>query len=383
MWQRKNIGYLFLLLLSFHCRKPYEPAVTQVDFSYLVIDGVINATPNSITEFKLSRTTNLADSLPPAPEPGATVMIEAETGGAFPLLSQGNGIYRSGIISLNPSLNYQLKVATSNGKNYESDYVPVKQTPPIDSITWKQKLDSPNKGVTIFAHTHDPQNKTTFYRWDYVETWEYQPPLIGYVSLNSQGRAFYTDSTNQINTCWGTTYSNNISIASSEALGQDLISYAPIQMVPQNDERMAIRYSIYVNQYALTREAYQYWDLLKKSTEQTGSIFDPQPAQLIGNIHCVSNPNEPVIGFASASYVTGKRMFIGYRELADWHYQNNPGSSCKINYWPTDPVDFSIFNYPDTSSQPWYYSGSYTLVVKKDCVDCRRRGGTNQKPSFW
>jgi hypothetical protein len=58
---------------------------------------------------------------------------------------------------------------------------------PIDSITWKQKLDSPNKAVTVFVHAHDPQNKTLFYRWDYVETWQYEAPLNATLGLDSQG----------------------------------------------------------------------------------------------------------------------------------------------------------------------------------------------------
>lgn len=380
---RTAILYTFFLLVVSACRKPYEPAVIKVNYNYLVIDGVINANANGISTINLSRTKNLSDSLPLTPETGAQIRIEDESGGLYSLVPQGNGLYNSAPLNLSPLNKYRLKITTNNGSIYQSDYVSVKQTPPIDSITWKQKLDSPNKAVTIYAHTHDPQNKTLFYRWDFVETWLYQSPLQGYVSLDNRGRAFYTDSTTQTTNCWGTTLSTNISTASSEALSQDVISYAPVEVVPQNDERMALRYSINVKQYGLTKEAYNYWQIVKKSSQQTGSIFDPQPAQVVGNLHCISNPDEPVIGFASVSFVTEKRIFIGYRELDDWHFPNVPGNICKIDLWPTNQVDFSIFTYPDTSYQPYYYSGSNTLVAKKVCLDCRRRGGTNQKPSFW
>ncbi len=380
---RDAILYTFFLLVISACRKPYEPAVIKANYNYLVIEGVINANANGITTISLSRTKNLSDSLPPNPETGAQIRIENESGGFYSLVPQGNGLYNSTPLNLSPLNKYRLKITTSNGSIYQSDYVPVKQTPPIDSITWKQKLDSPNKAVTIYAHTHDPQNKTLFYRWDFVETWLYQSPLQGFVSLDSRGRAFYTDSTTQTSNCWSTTLSTNISTASSEALSQDVISYVPVEVVPQNDERMALRYSINVKQYGLTKEAYNYWQIIKKSSQQTGSIFDPQPAQAAGNLHCISNPDEPVIGFASVSFVTEKRIFIGYRELDDWHFPNAPGSICKIDLWPTNPVDFSIFTYPDTSYQPYYYSGTNTLVAKKVCLDCRRRGGTNIKPAFW
>jgi hypothetical protein len=384
MKKRNTIVYIFLLLAPFACRKPYEPDVIKADYNYLVVDGVINANANGVTSINLSRTKNLTDSLPPKPELGAQVLIEAENGGSFPLIAQGNGAYNSAPLNLGISVKYRLKITTSNGNVYQSDFVPVKETPPIDSITWEQKIDSAKENVVIYAHTHDPQNKTLYYRWDYVETWQYQAPLSGSLSLDNQGQIFYTDAVTQTYNCWGTTLSTNISTASSEALSQDVISYAPIQVVPQNHEKIAVRYSINVNQYALTKEAYQYWEIIKKSSQRTGSIFDPQPAQVVGNLHCISNPSEPVIGFVSVSHVTGKRIFIDHRQLNHWIYPNAPGSVCKTESIPADPINFQNFNYPDTTYGPYYFTNGPTLIVaKKVCVDCRRRGGTNIKPAFW
>lgn len=380
----KTIGCLMISVAIFSCRKPFEPVVIKADYNYLVIDGVINANPNGITSINLSRTKNLNDTtILPKAESGAQIIVEAQNGGSFTLASQGNGTYTSLPQTLNAANKYRLKITTVNGSTYQSDFVSVKQTPPIDSLSWKQQLDSPNKSVTIFVHSHDPQNNTRYYRWDYIETWQYQSNLQGFVGLDDQRRIFYTDASTQTTDCWGTTVAPNITTATSEALAQDVISFVPVEVVPQNDERMALRYSINVRQYGLTKEAYNYWEIVRKSSQQTGGIFDPQPAQVIGNIHCVSNADEPVIGFVSVSYITEKRIFIGYRELTDWNYHYALGNICKTDIWPTNQVDFRIFNYPDTSYQPFYFSGTNTIVAKKICVDCRRRGGTNQKPSFW
>jgi hypothetical protein len=263
--------------------------------------------------------------------------------------------------------------------------VPVRQTPPIDSVSWKQKIDSPNKAVTVFVHTHDPQNKTLFYRWDYTETWQYEAALNGSLGLDNQGRIFYTDPSTQTFNCWRTFGSTNISTATSESLAQDVISYAPVNTILQNDERISVRYSINVKQYGLTKEAYNYWEIIKKSSQQTGSIFDPQPAQVNGNIHCISNPDEPVIGFVSASYVTEKRIFINKNEVTDWHFKY-AGSICVTDTIKANP-NFMIFPYADTTFGPYYFISNFPtpdlVIAKKPCLDCRRSGGVTIKPVFW
>ncbi len=381
---KKSIAvyWLFFLLFTTSCKKTYEPSVITINYNYLVIDGVINANPNGVSTITLSRTKNLTDSQSAKPEAGAQVSIDAESGVSFLLSSQGNGMYTSAPLNLSVNGKYRLRIATSDGSKYQSDLVAVKQTSPIDSLSWSQ--DTLHKDVTIFAHTHDPQNSTRFYRWDYIETYQYHSQIESGLGLKN-GLMYYIDSTTQQYNCWATANSSVIAIASSEVLSQDVISYAPVVWIPKNSEQIGIRYSVNIRQYGLTKEAYQYWDILKKSTQQTGTIFDPQPSQVLGNIHCISNPNEPVIGFVSASFITEKRLFIDRRDVIDWVY-TVPGNECKIDNTPANN-NFLLYTYPDTTYGPYHFTTGFpnsTLVIaKKDCLDCRRRGGTSIKPAFW
>ena len=375
--------HLLFSLLVLSCKKPYQPAVITVNYNYLVIDGVINATPNGISTIILSRTKNLADSQAAKPETGAQIFIDAENGGSFFLTPQGNGVYNSAPLNLSSVEKYRLRISTSNGSNYQSYYVTVKQTPPIDSLSWSQ--DTLHKDVTVFVHAHDPLGNTRFYRWDYIETYQYRSQLDAGLGLKN-GLMYYIDSTTQQYNCWATANSTTISIATSEALSRDVISYAPVIRIPKNAEQIGIRYSANVRQYGLTKEAYQYWDILKKSTQQTGTIFDPQPSQILGNIHCITNPNEPVIGYVSASFITEMRLFIDRRDVIDWVY-SVPGNDCKMDNIPANSSNFFLYTYADTTFGPYYFTTGFptsTLILsKKDCLDCRRRGGTSIKPLFW
>ncbi len=373
-------GVCMLIYLS--CKKPYNPPAIRVDNKFLVIDGTLVNSADSPSVFTLSRTVKLTDStFSSSPESGAKVSVEGENGDTHQLNELPGGVYESGPIFLNTSSRYRLKITTTNGEDYASDYVAVKQAPPIDSVTWQQQND-----VMIYLDTHDPSNNTKYYRWDYTETYQYEAPLNAELS-QSNGHLYYVDNTpNQTYNCWRSVNSTDILLGSSVTLSQDVISKAPIAVVPQNSQKITIKYSILVKQYALTQDAYQYFSILKKNTETMGSIFDAQPTQLIGNIHSLKYPDEVVIGFFSASSVTQKRLFITKYDVRNWLFvDTNLDCDVKsIAHFPAPDPRFFVYDYPDTSYYPYYFCGSTCLMIaRRECVDCRVRGGTNQKPSYW
>jgi hypothetical protein len=380
--------FLFLVLLSYACVKPYEPPAIKVKNNYLVIDGVINTNVNGITTIVLSRSKNLLDSVSFIPELNAKISIISTSGLIYNLVdSNQKGKYSSAPLNLNPSNQYKIQITTSSNHQYESAFVNVKTTPEIDSINWNQ--DEINKGIHLNVSTHDPNNQTNYYRWDFEETWQYNTKEIaqwvnidGYI--RSLGIEFLNDPL-QIHQCWTTKFSPKIIVSNSVGLAKDVISLQPLHFIPFNDERLTIKYSILVSQYALSQDAYNYWQLVQNNSQSLGTLFDLMPSQLVSNISCVSNPNEPVIGYISASSIQQKRIFIRNIEVNNW-VKRIPGYECLTQVIETNPIDFRIYKFADTSFAPWYFTGSnppFLVVVKKSCVDCRLKGGVNVKPSFW
>ena len=122
---------------------------------------------------------------------------------------------------------------------------------------------------------------------------------------------------------------------------------------------------------------------MKKNTEATGSIFDAQPSELVGNVHSTSNPSEIVIGFVDASMVQSKRSFIKNTELKDWNY----ASPCVISEIKNSEDSITkVHNslLPGTAAKYSPFGGilSYYFATP-ECVDCRILHGTNVKPSYW
>jgi len=379
---KKILDILLIVLLPVFClvacKKAYNPPEIRATTNFLVVDGSITCGNGAVTSIILSRTTNLGDSVPFRPELNASLSIEQEQGNVFPIAEQGNGVYRSQPLNLDPAKKYRLQVRTANNLIYFSDYVTAKTSPAIDSVTWKQDGD-----VSISVHTHDPSNNTRYYRWEFNETWTYAS-LFHAEWIVKDGWIYLRDSITQIDSCWRTANSNNIVVGSSVALNEDVISDFPVTVIPQHHEKLGKRYSILVKQYAVTEEAFRYLQLIQKNTEQLGTLFDAQPSQLKGNMQCADNPAEPVIGFVTASTVTEKRIFIQHDQLTNWVPTHSIGSCGAPIIIDQNRTDFRIWDYPDPTYTIYYYiNGGTMAIIKKTCIDCRERGGVNVKPSFW
>jgi hypothetical protein len=367
------------MTLITRCKQAYAPPAITGAPNYLVVDGFINTGAGAVTTFNLNRTRNLNDSTTTGiPELHAQFAIVASGGASYPLIDSANtGTYSSAPLDLDITQSYSVAITTSDGQKYSSEPAVCRQTPPIDSLYWQQ----PNN-LIFYVNTHDPTGNTRYYRYDYQGTWEHDAELPSpWVVIN--GNLAGEDSTNQTTQCWSTAASTDIILATSAALAQDIIVAYPVETLLQGDARLKIGYSILVRQYALTADAYNYWLLVQKTSENLGTLFDVQPTQLIGNIHCLTNPSEPVIGFISASTVQQQRINVYISSVTNWIH-NSPGLNCNTMEIGYDPDSFPAYSFPDTSFGPYYFNGPDSLVLAPNfCLNCLYFGGTTTKPSFW
>ena len=372
-----------LILISFlflgACKQAYDPPVISTDHAYLVVDGFINNGPDS-TVITLSRTFKLNDSVTTAPaELSAQVSVQGSDNSLFPLPELGNGNYGVPSLILNPAQQYRLHIATSDGKLYRSDYVPLKSSPPIDSVNW---INSDN-GLQFYVSTHDPENASHYYRWNYVETYEFHS--LYYSTLEYENGVLQTRDPNNIYFCWLTDNSTNIFLGTSAKLARDLIYEAPLALVPPNSWKIGIEYSILVDQYVLTPEAYNFWLNLQVNTEQIGSLFSPEPSTLAGNLHCLTDSTEPVVGYVSAGTLSKQRIFITPDQIPNWIPEGYP-IGCVEQSVTATPDSLELFLgagfFIPIDWKPPAPPDDHVDFSQANCVDCTTHG-TNVKPSFW
>jgi len=392
MMKRSIYKYLFpvlIVMVYIACKKAYNPTAVNGNLNYLVVEGLINSGGVDSTIIKLSRTTNISSGVNFKAEIASSVKIEGDDNTTYVLTEKGGGIYYRIPQSLNIATKYRIHIITSDHKEYLSDYTEIKIPPPIDSIDFNVLPD----GLQLEVNTHNAQNNTRYYRWEYTETWEYYSAFQSLVVSNGNAVVTRDMINNQIYHCWNTGISTTIILGSTVKLGQDVVSHLPLTKIESTSEKIFVKYSMLVKQYALNSAGFDYWQNIKKNNESLGSIFDSQPSDIQGNIHCVSNSTEIVIGFISAGTVQSKRIFINKDQLPSaWRI---PQSSCR--------ADSLYFDNPKThqNDDDKFYNGFNPILIpieeitdgngkllghtgaSKICVDCRLRGGVNKKPAFW
>jgi hypothetical protein len=384
---KKIICFIGILLAINGCKEKYDSPVVSPNTGYLVVEGTINA-GNLTTEIVLKRTVKL-DNPTIVYESGAIVSVLGDDNSIYPLNEKVAGHYQGINLTLNKLKKYKLHIQTKDTKVYESEFVDVRNTPAIDSISKQYNSD----GLGLFVNTHDASGLTKYYQWDYTETWEYNSPykqLLVYQQFNTpSGIKYYLgyfdpvliNFNSAIYTCWPTENSSSIITGSTVTLTDNKI-YLPLTFISKGSVKLGVTYSILARQYSLSEGRYNYLQKMKKNTEGTGSVFDAQPSELMGNIHCTTNASEPVVGYIDICNIQEKRIFVKNTELPDWNYV----APCVKTEIPND-VDSITFAhdrfYPFGIAKMSQFGGILSYYFSTpSCVDCTFYG-TNKKPSFW
>ena len=399
-------AYLILLLSCFAlaCKERYGLPIDRSLSNSLVVEG--NILKGDSTVIRLSRTTATSERQIIS-ETGASVKIEGDDNSTYTLFESEPGLYKSAPIDLNSSTKYRLHINTG-GKEYQSEWTSLINTAGIDTVYWQRA-----NGVEIFIKSSGTADDSKYYKWDYEDVWDFYSKYKSYayftsVGVNEYGQPNYQCIDKVVNgvaytTCvekydpFGVTYndsiyhcwkygnSTSINIGSTAAL-TDNIAFTSVRKIEENGFELANLYSILVKQTGLSKESYEFYQMLKGNTESLGTIFDSQPDQLKTNLICVSDPREVVIGFVDATSVKSKRIFISKSEVGDWHY--DPFSCVDTSFLNSEAAVATALGFSqvpvnilETERSEPYRILSYSTSAAF-CVDCRTRG-VHRKPDFW
>jgi hypothetical protein len=332
------------------------------------------------------------------------VKIVDESGNEFVFTEISKGKYVADIDDalLYYNVQYKLVFSTPSGENYESGFQRILKTAPVDSIYFiREEHYNPEseylniEGLQFYVDLDAPDDAARYYRWQIDETWEIHTyHKIDGVYDGTTIKLFVFPSDSLYN-CWNTRSATGIYTSSTIALAHNIIKKIPLHYKSKYSEDLIIKYCATVKQFALNKDAYEYWHQKEIELNESGQIYVTQPNQLNSNISNINNPEEKVLGFFWASSTTKKHVFV----------KNNPFNilgtaltNCKSIIYVTDLSDQALINFlltiiksrKDLPQPPFYIyftptADGRTMVAfaKDECTDCRMIAGSNHKPDFW
>ena len=291
------IIYCFFAFYLLSCIDPISLPFRDVS-GLLVVDGSITNLPPPYT---VTLSTSITYESPtfvgtlPNYLSGATVKILDDAGNVENLRETSKGTYQSSRNGMRGQVgrSYRIEINTPDGRKFVSNPERLFATPKIDSLT--AEYDANLRGHYFYANTTDPANEKNFYLW----------------TAYGIGALQVRPATPAINAClpycWQYFENKSLNILSDEFVNGRPIRGQRVFFAPlQSDSE----YSLEVSQYSLTGDAFQFQKLLEDQRSRSGSIFDPPPATIVGNIYNANNPRELALGYFQASAVTKARITI-------------------------------------------------------------------------
>jgi hypothetical protein len=317
----KRLIYIFLLL-PMACIDPYKVEVPEGQ-QLLTVEGIIHSGPGpQVITLTRSATYGSAFQGLIRPVTGATVVVR-DNEGILTFLEesgQARGSYftPSGFRA-EIGKSYTLQIQTAEGKVYTSLPERVEAVPLIDNITFKtvtipvEGETNPRSGVQLISEIKDPADQNNFYFWrlsPIVHVLEARPDL--YIIRETRTPA----PKDCCIICYRTEATGNQSLF----IAQDdnfngLTTRIPAGFIEDNGLRFVSKLRVDLKQYGVSQSAYRFLRLVKQQAEISGSIFDPPPATIRGNMISLDDPDEVVLGYFMAAGESSKRIYIDRSDL--------------------------------------------------------------------
>jgi hypothetical protein len=313
-WIINTVCFVGLLLVT--CVKQVRVPVRNVK-PILVVQGLITTAPGPYT-INLSYSGPYTNSLQATQQDStyfisdAKVVIRDDLGDTTNCSYTSYGNYLSDDLQFTGTAGrtYTLTIYLSNGQVYLSKPETIQAVAPIDSLSFGYdsagltNILPPPLVVTV--NTHDPGNGQRYYRW----------AASGYYPRKSWGFPCdpYSDPpcTNPFMcTCYAlceeaNTTASQVNVFSNQlSAGTEIIEpvyYSPVYWFGDH--------YVEIDQYSLTLESYQFWEQYLAQTNRTGSILDPLPSPVIGNIYNAADSSDLALGIFSASGVYEKKVVV-------------------------------------------------------------------------
>lgn len=382
---------IMLTLVINGCVEPID-LTTETFESALVIEATITDELEQ-QEISLSRTFQLEED-GPSEESNADVRVVSSAGEQYQFRETSPGRY----VSVNPfqaeaGKTYTLEITTADGRDYSSEPSSLPASSNLQDLHAERTTVRGEEGVALFLDAQASGNSSGYYIYRYEETYKIISPFTYPLDLiYVNGNFVEVTKTKEERVCYNTVGSQEIVLANTTAqTGNDLDDFL-LRFLKIDDEKIRHRYSILVKQYAVSEDAFSFYETLKDFSGSDNLFSQNQPGFINGNVFSVSNADEKVIGFFNVAAVDTERIFFDFLDFFEQSEIPYIYRECEIGRPSIEnPVQMESFGALLMSGRVKYLGftnlpgkpgeGPYR-VVQANCVDCTLKG-SNEAPEFW
>jgi Domain of unknown function (DUF4249) len=325
MKKQVSIFLLFVIVLS-SCLDEVKLQLRQETEKLIVEGNVSNEIEGTYLRLSLTTQYGYAEDIKPAR--GVYVEIRDSKNQVFSFRPDPNttGVYLPDKQDFKGEIgeSYSIYLKLQDGREFSSK--PEKILAPVAIKTLSAKFRKTNQyGYEVFLDTQDPKDAENYYRWE--TSGYYVRRSVGIPTGPGDGKAW--------NRCYLYAKDRSIRIYSDANTNGSLLASQPIYFSPYYTVG---KHLIEAKQYTISRSSYAFWRKYQQQQIRTGTIFDPLPATLLGNVVNIKDKNDIAIGYFETAAVSKKRMIIPDTLTKYDYFFNNeiyvPGGDC-MNAFPS------------------------------------------------
>lgn len=205
-----------------------------------------------------------------------------------------------------------------DGEIYQSSPVKLLEPVAIDSIYFeydeqyvvvkgmREKKFMP--GYKVLIDYSDPGGETNFYRWSYQNLYEVHTQPWDYQERGCLGCPRPAPKS-CCAVCWVNEAEEMFTVSNDRLSNGKKVVRRSLFFIPF-EKYLNVKYKLSLYQHSITEEAYKFFQAIEEQSGSTGTVFDPPPSEIKGNIFNVNDENEQVIGLFDASSVSEKEITI-------------------------------------------------------------------------
>jgi len=310
-----NIPLIFpvSILLLFSCREVYYPDELNSSKAIPIIQGQI--TEDETPTVVISRAMDYASTVPDYISE-AEVIVSDNQGNEVALAESSPGHYEDAarVFFGTVGNTYKLEVKLKDGDEFVSSMVTIPGRPYMDSLyavpgTKKSirydQFNNPysvtHEGLYISSSLSANGDSTLFYRFNTAVLKE-STCIRDPGSLMATPMFIWEMSTlDNIYSVDFTVKSGNRQVRPEHPIGFLRYFYDPTLATPKYSAPIIIGWVVVFKVYAISSDVYNYYQSIGTQLNSDDQMFAPVPSQVKSNIHCTTNPEQPVIGVFEAT----------------------------------------------------------------------------------